>query len=429
MAKEKQQNLLLSAFYVIVISLLGYTLFFSSSSASNEPANVDNKTEIAPKLDEFGLKADVFRITNGKIQRNETISSIFNRLGVADSTIYYLQDHYKNIFDFRRVIAGKDFRAYCSTDSAAALQYFVYEKDPVNYVIIDLDDTVSVYTGSREITRKRKEVSGIIRYSLYTALERNEADPELFVKLSNIFAWQIDFYHIQKGDNFKVIYEEESVGDKVVGIGTILGAYFSHMGEDYYAIDFRVDGRDEYFDENGKSLRKAFLKAPLEYSRISSRFSRRRFHPILKRVKAHLGTDYAAPTGTPIRSVGDGVVIAAAYTRGNGNYVKIRHNSVYTTQYLHMSKFAKGIRRGVSVKQGQVIGYVGSTGLATGPHLCYRFWKNGVQVDPLKEKLPPSEPIKNAYKEEYNKLKDKVIGELNKIKFSDPADDALASGA
>ncbi len=428
MAKEKKQNLLLLTFYVIVIALLGYTLFFSSSSASVEPPDTDQKTEVISELDEFGLNADAFRVTNGKIQRNETISSIFSRLGAADSTIYYLQAHYKDIFDFRRVIAGKDFRAYCSSDSAGALKYFVYEKDPVNYVVMDLNDTMSVYSGSREITRKRKEVSGIIRYSLYTALERNEADPELFVKLSGIFAWQIDFYHIQKGDNFKVIYEEESVGDKVVGIGKIVGAYFHHYGEDYYAVDFNVDGRDEYFDEDGKSLRKAFLKAPLEYSRISSRFSRRRFHPILKRVKAHLGTDYAAPTGTPIRSVGDGVVIAAAYTRGNGNYVKIRHNSVYTTQYLHMSKFAKGIRRGVSVKQGQVIGYVGSTGLATGPHLCYRFWKNGVQVDPLKEKLPPSKPIKDAYKEEYNKLKDKVIGELDKIKFSDPSDDALASG-
>ena len=428
MAKEKKQNLLLLSFYLVVTALLAYTLFFSSSSASDVPKNDQKKAEVSPKLDEFGLNADDFRITEGKIQRNQTISSIFNKLGAADSTIYYLQSHYKDIFDFRRVIAGKDFRIYSSNDSTTSLRYFVYEKDPVNYIVINLNDTISVYSGSREITRKRKEVSGIIRYSLYTALERNEADPELFVKLSSIFAWQIDFYHIQKGDNFKVIYEEESVGDKVVGIGKILGAYFHHYGENYYAVDFNVDGRDEYFDENGKSLRKAFLKAPLEYSRISSRFSRRRFHPILKRVKPHLGTDYAAPTGTPIRSVGDGVVIAAAYTRGNGNYVKIRHNSVYTTQYLHMSKFAKGIRKGVAVKQGQVIGYVGSTGLATGPHLCYRFWKNGVQVDPLKEKLPPSEPIKDAYKDEYNKLKDKIIGELNKIKFSDPAADAVASG-
>jgi len=419
---------LLILFYLVVLFLFGYTLFFNSSPASEKPPADDKKAEIVPKSDEYGLNADAFKVMNGKIRRNETISSIFSRLGAADSTTYYLQRYFKNTFDFRKVIAGRNYRTYSSVDSTASLRYFVYEKDPVNYVVIDLNDTINVYPGSREITRKRKEVSGIIRYSLYTALERNEADPELFVKLSNIFAWQIDFYHIQKGDNFKVIYEEESVGEKTIGIGRILGAYFNHMGEDYYAVDFQLDGRDEYFDENGKSLRKAFLKAPLEYSRISSRFTRRRFHPILKRVKPHLGTDYAAPTGTPIRSVGDGVVIAAAYTRGNGNYVKIRHNSVYTTQYLHMSKFARGIRNGTSVKQGQVIGYVGSTGLATGPHLCYRFWKNGVQVDPLKEKMPSSEPIKDAYKEEYDKLRDKITGELNKIKFNDTYAASASSG-
>ncbi len=424
MAIIKKHNLLLLAFYITVFALFGYALLFNSSSASDNPANENKKEEIVSESDEFGLNPDSLKITDGKIRRNQTISSIFSRLGVADSTVYYLQNNFGEKFDLRKVIAGRDYRIYTSSDSASSLQYFVYEKDPVNYIVINLDDTIAVYSGSREITRKRKEVSGIIRYSLYTALERNEAYPELFVKLSNIFAWQIDFYHLQKGDNFKVIYEEVSVGDEVVGIGKIMGAYFNHMGEDYYAVDFKVDGRDDYYDENGKSLRKAFLKAPLEYSRISSRYSRRRFHPILKRVKAHLGTDYAAPTGTPIRSVGDGIVIAAAYTRGNGNYVKIRHNSVYTTQYLHMSKFAKGIRKGVEVRQGQVIGYVGSTGLATGPHLCYRFWKNGVQVDPLREKLPASEPIKEAYKEEYKKLKDEIIGELDKIRFSDPVANA-----
>ncbi len=424
----KNTNPILITFSIIVIALLGYTLFFNSSPASDKSEEVNNKVEFIPKLDEFGLNADSFSVTDAIIQRNETVSSIFNKFGAADSVIYYLQNNFSGVFDFRRVIAGRNYRVYTSRDSTCSLRYLVYEKDPVNYIVIDLGDTITMHPGSRKITRERKEVSGIISYSLYTALERNEADPELFVKLSNIFAWQIDFYHIQKGDNFKVIYEEESVGNEVVGIGKILGAYFNHMGENYYAIDFNVDGNDEYFDENGKSLRKAFLKAPLEYSRISSRFSRRRFHPILKRVKAHLGTDYAAPTGTPVRSVGEGIVIAATYTRGNGNYVKIRHNSVYATQYLHMSKFAKGIRSGSAVKQGQVIGYVGSTGLATGPHLCYRFWKNGVQVDPLKEKLPSSEPIKETYKDDYNKLKDEIIVELNKIKFNDPIQVAAGSG-
>ncbi len=426
MVKDKKLNRLLITFSILTFFILVYSFIRSDSSASEKTNAADKTSEIKNAADEFGIAEDSYTIENRTIKRNETISDIFNEAGVADSTIYDLQKDYKEIFDFRKVIAGRNYRLY--RDSLKSLKYFVYEKNPVDYVVVDLKDTVNVYPGSREITRKRKEVSGIIKYSLYTALERNEADPELFVRLSAIFAWQIDFYHIQKGDNFKVIYEEESAGGNVIGIGKVLGAYFNHYGDDYYAIGFNEDGKDEYFDENGKSLRKAFLKAPLEYSRISSRFTMKRYHPILKRMKPHLGTDYAAPTGTPIRSVGDGVVIAAAYTRGNGNYVKIRHNSVYTTQYLHMSKFAKGIRSGASVKQGQVIGYVGSTGLATGPHLCYRFWKNGVQVDPLKEKMPSSNPIEDRYRDKFNSVKDHIISELNKIQYKDSLSQKIASG-
>jgi murein DD-endopeptidase MepM/ murein hydrolase activator NlpD len=427
MLKDKKLNLLLISFYMIAFFILGYTLL-TSSPAINKPDEVQKILKTVKKTDAFGLSTDSFYVKTGKIKANETISAIFSREGVPEATTYILQKSFKDIFDFRKVISGKNYRTYNSRDSLNSLKYFVYEKNPVNFVVIDLNDTINVYEGSREVTRKRREVSGIIRYSLYTALERNEADPELFVKLSEIFAWQIDFYHIQKGDNFKVIYDEESVGSKVIGIGKIVGAYFNHYGEDFYAIDFNIDGRDEYFDENGKSLRKAFLKAPLRYSRISSHFSRRRFHPILKRYKAHLGTDYAAPRGTPIRSVGDGVVIAASYTSGNGRYVKIRHNSVYTTQYLHMSKFAKGIRSGTPVKQGQIIGYVGSTGLATGPHLCYRFWKNGVQVDPLKQKLPPSKPIDEKYRDEFSKLSSRIKTELDKIQYHDSGSTSIASG-
>jgi len=246
---------------------------------------------------------------------------------------------------------------------------------------------------------------------------KNEASPELVIKLSEVFAWQIDFYRIQQGDFFKVIYEEEFVDDQSVGISNIQGAYFNHSGEEFFAVPFEQDSTIQFFDENGKSLRKAFLKAPLEYSRISSRYTKRRLHPVQKVYKAHLGTDYAAPTGTPIRAVGDGIVLEASYTKGNGRFVKVKHNSVYTTQYLHMSKFAKGISRGVRVKQGEVIGYVGSTGLATGSHLCYRFWKNGVQVDPLKEKIPSSHPVKPELLEAYNRKKQEVITALDSVKL------------
>jgi murein DD-endopeptidase MepM/ murein hydrolase activator NlpD len=297
------------------------------------------------------------------------------------------------------------------------LQYFVYEKDPVNYVVFNLVDSAEVFTGQKEIRTERKTISSVINHSLYSAMLRNEANPELVIELSEVFAWQIDFYRIQQGDYFKVIYEEEFVDNESIGIKNILGAYFNNSGEEFFAIPFSQDSTIQFFDEDGKSLRKAFLKAPLKYSRISSRYSKKRLHPVQRIYKAHLGTDYAAPAGTPIRSVGEGIILEASYTRGNGRYVKIKHNSVYTTQYLHMSRFAKGIRRGTRVKQGEIIGYVGSTGLATGPHLCYRFWKNGVQIDPLKEKIPSSHPVKPELLELYNKKKTEVLSELDSIKL------------
>jgi murein DD-endopeptidase MepM/ murein hydrolase activator NlpD len=283
--------------------------------------------------------------------------------------------------------------------------------------VFDLNDSLQIYEDSKPVEVSTNSFSASINHSLFTSLSENGASIELAVKLSQIFAWQVDFYAIQKGDRFKVIYEEKSVGDKIIGIGDIVGAYFQHRGTDYYAIPFEQDSVLQFFDQNGNSLRKAFLKAPLEFSRISSRFSKNRFHPILKRNKPHLGTDYAAPHGTPIRTIGDGIVLEAGYSGGNGNYVKIKHNSTYITQYLHMSRFAQGIRKGVSVKQGQVIGYVGSTGLATGPHLCFRFWKNGVQVDPYKEVNPPSYPVKPNLMAQFDSVKTRIMTELDMIGF------------
>ena len=202
---------------------------------------------------------------------------------------------------------------------------------------------------------------------------------------------------------------------KVIGIGEIKGIYFEHFNAPYYAVPFDQGEGLDYFDQEGKSLRKALLKYPIEFTRISSRYSRNRFHPVQKRWKAHLGTDFAAPTGTPIRSVGDGTVLEAQYTKFNGYYVKIRHNGTYTTQYLHMSRIASGIRSGVRVRQGQWIGNVGSTGLATGAHLCYRFWRNGVQVDALRVNLPPSAPIKNDFADAFNIEKLRVMQRLDSI--------------
>jgi murein DD-endopeptidase MepM/ murein hydrolase activator NlpD len=245
----------------------------------------------------------------------------------------------------------------------------------------------------------------------------SDASPELAIKLSQIFAWEIDFYHLQEGDSFKVIYEEVYVGSNLVWIGKIKGAYFNHRGKNFYAIPLIQDSLFQYFDESGNSLRRAFLKAPLEFGRISSRYSKSRLHSVLKTHRPHLGVDYAAPVGTPIRTTGDGVVVETSYSGGNGRFVKIRHNSIYTTMYLHLSRFAKGIKKGTRLKQGEVIGYVGSSGLSTGPHLDYRFYVNGGPVDPLKVEVPPSHPVKEELRTEYEIQRDSVIEQLHKIEI------------
>lgn len=400
-----------------VILLIIISVFALVKTNASSPPKITKKKEIEkkPVLNEFGLQVDSLKTLPGKVKRNETISSIFSGLNISSQTIEKIKDISKGIFNLRKIISGKNYFAYLTNDTLSSVKYFVYEKDPVNYVVFDFQEPIKIYEGKKEIKYIQKSVSGRINNSLYESLMNSDADPELVIKLSEIYAWQIDFYRIQKGDNYKVIYEEKYVDDEPVGIGKIIAAEFTHDNENYFAIPFIQYDQREFFDENGNSLQKEFLKAPIKFSRITSRFSRRRFHPILKRYKSHLGTDYAAPTGTPIHTVGDGVVIAASYTSGNGNYVKIRHNGTYTTQYLHMSRFAKGIKPGKKVKQGDVIGYVGSTGLATGPHVCFRFWKNGVQVNPLKEKIPPSHPIKKENLNAFNKKKIEILEKLSEI--------------
>ncbi len=248
---------------------------------------------------------------------------------------------------------------------------------------------------------------------LSKTLQDANISPVLAIELSNVYAWAIDFYRIQKNDWFKVVYEEKSVEGKSIGIGRIISAQFNHGGKDFYAHLFNQDGIPDYFDEKANSLRKAFLKSPLKFGRLTSGFTMKRFHPVQKINKAHLGTDYAAPSGTPILSTGNGTVIESAYGVFNGNYVKIKHNSTYTTQYLHMSK--RGVKKGESVKQGDVIGYVGSTGLATGPHVCYRFWKNGKQTNHLAEEFPTSDPIKPNYKDSFNLVMKENLKKLDAV--------------
>lgn len=352
-----------------------------------------------PVLDEFGIASSSLKRTEIQVRRGETFSDILGSQGVPVARVHEIVEAAGEALDVRRIRPGDRFFVY---ESDSLLRHLVYQPDIIDYVVLDMTEPVRVRTGKKPVEMVRKTISGTIQGSLYGAMVTQGGDPSLVDRIANdIYAWTIDFRHLQPGDAFSVIYEEMRVDGEFAGIGEVIAVRFDHSGSPHYAYRFEQDGFPEYFDQEGNSLRKALLKSPLRFTAITSGYSKRRFHPVQKRYKAHLGTDYAAPTGTPIWSVGDGVVLEAQYKGGNGNYVKIRHNGTYTTGYLHMSRIAKGMRPGVRVKQGEIIGYVGSTGLATGPHVCYRFWKNGVQVDPRKEEMPPSEPIQDQNRQAF----------------------------
>jgi len=399
--------------FISILSILSIILLVSACS-SDDGINTGQDIE---RTNEFSLIVDSLVEFKGVVQRNETLTDILLPHNISYLKLIKIVEASKNIFDVRKINRGKNYFIYSLVDSVETVKYFVYKKDPINYFVIDLSDSIIIYKMKKEVSVRERKVSGVINNSLYKTLKEKNVDDELALELSEVFAWQIDFYRIQKGDEFKVIFNEEYIDDELVGIGQIKSAYFKHWRENFYGFYFEQNDEGEYFDEEGKSLRKAFLKSPLKFSRISSGYSNKRFHPVLKRYKAHLGTDYAAPKGTKIYSVGDGVVTEAQYKRNNGNYVKIRHNGTYTTQYLHMSKIASGIKPGVKIKQKQVIGYVGSTGLATGPHVCFRFWKNGKQVDHRREKFPSSHPVLSKYLSEYQIVKDSLKGELDSMQI------------
>ena len=383
--------------------------------------SLDSVQSYQPKL-MYGIAVDSFLVIENTIKRNQFLGEILSEYQVTDQQIHDLSIKSKDIYDVRKLEARKKYILLCTNDTLPQAEYFIYEPNPIDFVVYKLKDSIEVSFNQKKIDTVKAAVAGIIESSLWVTMTDAGADPMLIHALSEVFAWQVDFYRIQKGDQFKVLYEQLIVDEQEAGFGKILGAYFNHHEEDYYAVYFNQGNGISYFDEKGQSLQKQFLRSPLRYRRISSRYTRRRYHPVLKRYKSHLGTDYAAPTGTPIRSVVDGTIEEARYSQYNGRYVKIRHNSVYSTQYLHMSKYGSGIKKGVKVKQGQVIGYVGSTGLANGPHLCFRFWKNGQQVDALKVKLPPSEPIAEEMKAAYDVVKDQILGELDSISFQTKRD-------
>jgi len=347
------------------------------------------------------------------IPENSFLSTLLTGQGVPYSKVYQLVESVKEQFDVRQIRAGKKC-AFVTSDLCTPPTHFVYEPNKLEYYVFDLDNP-SVKNVKRKVDVAVKTAAGVVDGSLWLTMDRHGYRWSLIDRMEDALAWSLDFYSIQNGDEFKLIYEELSVDGEVVGVGNLLGAYYKNYGNEYYAVHYENEKYSGFYDVEGRPNKRTFLKAPVKFSRVSSGYTPKRFHPVLKRFKAHLGTDYAAPRGTPIFAVANGVVTKASFTRGNGNYVKIKHDKTYQTQYLHMLRFAKGISPGVHVKQGQVIGYVGKTGLATGYHVCFRFWKNGRQVNHRRLNFPPADPMPESEMEMYKCHRDFVVDLLDGI--------------
>lgn len=424
--------------FFVLITLAGGVLLFNkyyipSVSPDAVSTSLPDSTETLeeevkePKMLYGMILQDDYVVIEDKFKRNQFLGDILQEYNVPARLIHQLSQLSRKVFDPRKITPNTKYTLICNQDSLTKAKALVYQPNSIDYIIFKFEDSLSVDVGQREVTTEEKTVSGVIHSSLSETMEKLGMPADLTNRFVDIFGWQVDFQRLQAGDRFKLIYEEQQVEGVTIGISKINGIYFEHYNHPYYAFPFDQGDGVDYFDEEGKSLRKALLKYPIEFTRISSRYNKNRFHPVQKRWKAHLGTDFAAPRGTPIRSVGDGIVLEARYKSNNGNYVKIRHNATYTTQYLHMSKIASGLNAGDRVRQGQTIGFVGSTGLATGPHLCYRFWKNGVQVDALRVELPPSQPVKNDYLGSFESTKETLIQKLNVIPFPEQESESYAS--
>ena len=402
--------------------LLGLCVLLLSACgkpAAREQEYIDE--EIVPIRYEYGLAIDSFRVDTGYVSNGETLGGILNRLGATRQQINQVGTLAREEFDVRQIRAGKQFLALYATDSAKneVLQYWVYLPDARTAKVLHLTDSLHVEHLQKPIRIVPRKAEVVIESSLWNAMAGNDLPVELALELSEIYAWTIDFFGLQQGDSIRVFYDEQYVDSVRWGIGRIYAANFYHGKRwqeaywfdiaDYQETDTRCRG---YFDAEGNSLRKAFLKAPLNYKRISSKFTYARKHPVYKVVRPHTGVDYAAPAGTPVVAIGDGVVIEKGYKGGGGNSVKIRHNSTYTTAYLHLSKYGKDIAVGKRVNQGQVIGYVGSTGASTGPHLDFRVWKGGTPIDPLKMVSPPVEPVPATLRPTFDSVVVALRGEL-----------------
>lgn len=397
---------LITLFTVLGIILLIWSLF--PLFHQKEPVKVSvPKSHIA-----YNLALDSVDITYGKVKGNQNLSALLAKL-VSPQIIDRIGKSTCEIFDVRKIRSGNAYARITSRDSARRTLFFIYEINPIDFIVYDFRDSLRVYRDKKNVKMNVKTATGTITSSLWNCFAEQNLDVELGLALSDVYAWTVDFYGLQRGDHFKVIYEEVHVDGRMVGIDKILAAVFSSGNKDFFAFYFPQQGKPAYFDEKGQSLQRSFLKAPLKFSRISSRFSRARKHPILRIVRPHYGVDYSAPRGTPVVSLGDGRVGEAGFKGGYGRFISIHHNSSYTTTYAHLSGYAKGLKAGNHVSQGEVIGYVGSSGLSTGPHLDFRVYKNGKPIDPLRLESPHAKPVDSRDIPSFSKTVQKYRNQLS----------------
>jgi murein DD-endopeptidase MepM/ murein hydrolase activator NlpD len=391
--------------------------------------SAENVVEIKEdvELDSYGFNVIDAEVEEGRVKRNQSLYLILSDIDVTPQTIYEINRKSKRVFQSNRVKPGQRYIVYKDAESSKAYRLILHS-DALDYVIFEWENGINVSIGQKEIRKQIVEASGVITSSLYESLVEQDKNILIANRLSEIFAWQIDFFRLYPGDNYKLIYEKQFVDGKPYGIGEILAAQFEHNGITYDAYYFEGEKSEGFYDSEGNGVQKALLKAPFKFSqRISSSFNRNRFHPILKRRLPHTGVDYAAPTGTPVLSVGDGQVTEAQYRGANGNIVKVRHNGTYTTAYLHLNGFARGITPGTKVRQGQVIGYVGKTGRVTGVHLHYMIYKNGQPVNPLTIDLPPSKAIDESERSEFENVMKRLKEQMEEVKDQENVASALST--
>ena len=394
-------------FNITFIAIIAFSVIACSSK---------NDEKTAPKANiQFGINADDYTVERKTVQSGESWSKILDSYGIGHRKVLRLDELTREICPLRQIRAGNRYTTFTRQDSVSVkLDHLVYEKNMVDYVVFSfVGDSVAVCEGKRDVTIKRQKKTAVINNSLWGAIMEEKLPYSLAAEMEDIYQWTIDFFGIQVKDSFTVIYDEKFIDTMSIGVGRIWGAKFVHRGKEIYAIPFEQNGVVQYWEEDGGSLRKQLLKAPLKFTRISSKFSNARLHPVTRKVRPHHGVDYAAPTGTPVYSVADGVIVSKGYNGAAGHMIKVKHPGNLMSGYLHLSKYAKGISVGTRVSQGQVIGYVGSTGRSTGPHLDFRLWKNGTAIDPLKVPQKPAEPISKANREKFDKVRFRVVAELN----------------